>query len=351
MLQTNEYEFFIHKIHMKNLISALFCWVLLGQQTTKAQLLVELKSPNTAKTITEAHHQVRLLPGFSAKALQNSFQAKINNICWQTIPLLGPNKNRETYYNVLLPQNPKITPIQDAYYKIAKSNTPTETNFVQLKQTNCLPYELPYTKGTPYVYHGLYSLVANAKTPNSFVYTEKDIITESANSSDELTKYGGDNKFCGIVLVLPNQDFSLYQNNLSLNKTCFVHDAAGNLVGTQNCSSASASASAFKSASVNNSFIKEEIAEPQGPIDLGDSFVAYPNPTDGLFYLAWNNKAENPLKNVQLTSVGSGQTQSVSFTNANGLTTIDLSAKSPGLYILQLFMSNGSTKSIKVIRK
>ena len=89
----------------------------------------------------------------------------------------------------------------------------------------------------------------------------------------------------------------------------------------------------------------------QGAVELGDSFVAYPNPTDGVFYLAWNNSTANPLVKLEMASANTGQILSVAYKTTDKLTTINLQSQPPGIYILRLLLNDGSTKAIQVIRK
>ncbi len=182
----------------------------------------------------------------------------------------------------------------------------------------------------------------------SFIFTTFFVVVFYAqNSSNELIDNGGVGKFCGVVIVLADQDNAKYNSSLTTTKICYTHDVAGNLSGTANCNSSS-----FVTKKAQERTNKtEETHVQEGPLDLGDSFVAYPNPTDGLFYLAWNKNAATQLASMQLASVNTGRIIPVAYKNTDKITTIDLSKQPSGIYILRVVFTNGTTKSIKVIRK
>jgi hypothetical protein len=146
--------------------------------------------------------------------------------------------------------------------------------------------------------------------------------------------------FCGVVIVLQDQDNAKYNSQLTSTKRCYNHDAAGNLIGTKACVTATAS----------SSYSLDENTTQQGPLDLGESLKAYPNPTSGIFYLAQEEKSTNAINKVQVVSINSAVIITIPVSTNSKLTTIDLSGQSPGIYIVNILFANGKNKSIKVIR-
>ncbi len=144
--------------------------------------------------------------------------------------------------------------------------------------------------------------------------------------------------FCGVVVTLADQDTSKYNSQLTTTKKCYAHDAAGNLIGTRACPKPTL-----------KSFSEEENLQ-EGPVDLGETLKAYPNPTRGIFYLAQEGNLENPIIKIQIVSINSGAIINVPTNSINKQTTIDLSNQPLGIYVVNVLFKNGKNKSIKVIR-
>ncbi|RUT68550.1 T9SS C-terminal target domain-containing protein [Flavobacterium cupreum] len=130
-------------------------------------------------------------------------------------------------------------------------------------------------------------------------------------------------------------------------KIVFEYDAAGNQTKRYlclKCSSATGKSDQTKEA---GALVEEKIV----PLSSEELISYYPNPVKETLYLTWQQQDHNEVTSVQVFSflgqvlgtysVGSGVHElNIPFQNYSG-----------GIYIVALYYSNGSQKSIKIIKQ
>jgi Secretion system C-terminal sorting domain len=128
-------------------------------------------------------------------------------------------------------------------------------------------------------------------------------------------------------------------------KIVFTYDTAGNQTLRELCISCT---------NPNAKYIKDPkqlTKEDLITSDVSDLISYYPNPVEQELYLSWQLANNNAVMTIQIYDLNGRLLQSYNGLESANLQTIPFASYPTGIYAVVLAYSDGSQKSIKIVKK
>ncbi|OWP84502.1 hypothetical protein BWK59_04965 [Flavobacterium davisii] len=147
--------------------------------------------------------------------------------------------------------------------------------------------------------------------------------------------------FFGIVLLL----FVVNGYGQQVTKLLFEYDAAGNQIKRYICVNCVTSArEAVKPVEQVKATDLQEVPEIE-------QLTYYPNPVHEQLYFKWQNAGESVIVSMHVVSISGQILREFWSLNQKNDLLIDFSTMPSGMYVIMVRYSNGSEKSVKVVKE